>query len=80
MDVAATAHAARPHNDALAGTREVCDLPEGLHRLGIELTHDGAAGNPEDEVLAVPAVPPGTLAMRAARGAEMMLEAIVDER
>ena len=80
VDVALAARAAGAHDDALAGAREVGHLVERLHGLGVELGHDRAAGNAQHEVLAVLAVTPGALTVRAALGAEVVLEAIVDER
>ena len=80
VDVASAARAAGAHDDALPRSREVGDLVEGLHGVGVEFAHHGAAGNLEDEVLAVAAMPARALTMRATLGAEMMLEAIVDER
>ena len=80
VNVAAAAHAARAHHDAFARTGEVGDLPERLERLVVELGHHRARGHLEDEVLPVLAVLARALAVRAAGGAEVVLEAVVDER
>ena len=80
MDVSATAQATRGHYDLLAGLREVGNLEGGGHRLGVELTHDGAKRDAQDEVIAVATMLAGTLAVRSALGAEVVLEAVVDKR
>ena len=80
VDVALTARAAGTHDDTLAGMREVRDLIPGGHGLGGELGHNRAARNLENEVLAVTAVLTRSLAMGASLSAEVVLEAIVDER
>ena len=80
MGVAASSGAAGSDDDALPVMREVRDVEHDLLRVGVELADDGAHGDLEDQVLTVFAVTPGPLAVRAALGTEMMLEAVVDQR
>ena len=78
--VAEATAAAGGDDDALPRLREVGELADGLLRLGVELAHDRAQGDLEDEVGAVGAVALGALAVRAALGAEVVLVAVVDQR
>ena len=68
------------HDDALAIVHQVGNLEHRGLRLGIELTHHGAHGDFQNEVLAALAVAAGALTMCAALGAEVMLKAVVDQR
>ena len=80
VDVSATAQATRGHDDLLAGLCEVGDLEGGGHRLGVKLANDGAKRDAQDEVLAVATMLAGTLPVRSALSAEVVLEAVVDKR
>ena len=71
MRVSTTAGATRGDDDALPVMREVGDIEQDLLRLGVELAHDGAHRNLENQVLAVFAVAAGALAVRAALCAEI---------
>ena len=80
VDVSATTQATRGHDDLLAGLCEVGKLEGGGHRLGVKLANDGAKRDAQDEVLAVATMLAGTLPVRSALGAEVVLEAVVDKR
>ena len=80
MGVAPAAAAAGCDDDALAIMGEVGDLVRGLHGLRIDLSNDGTHGNLKDQILSVLSILASALAMRAALGAEMVLESVVDKR
>ncbi len=80
MDVAATAHAAVSHGDALAVVSEVGHKLAGfLGFLEVFVDH-GAHRHLEHQVGARGAVHATALAVRAALGLEVMLEAVIDQR
>ena len=68
------------HDNALAIVHQVGNLEHRGLRLGVELAHHGAHGNLQDQVLAALTVTTGTLPVRAAFGAEVMLKAVIDQR
>lgn len=78
--IAQTASTAGRHNDALAIMHQVGNLEHRGLRLGVELAHHGTHGNLENKVLAALTVTTGTLPVRAALGAEVMLKAVIDQR
>ena len=80
VDVAAAAHAALGHGDALAVVREVGDELARLLGLLEVLAHHRAHGHLEHKVLAGGAMHAAALAVRAALGLEVVLEAVLDER
>ena len=80
MHVSAAADAAERHGDALAVVREVGDeLARFLRFLEVLVDHR-AHGHLQDHVLAVGAAHARALAVRAAFGLEVVLEAVVDQR
>ena len=80
MDVAAAAHAAVSHGDALAVVSEVGhELAGFLGFLEVFVDH-GAHRHLEYQVGARGAVHAAALAVRAALGLEVMLEAVIDQR
>ena len=78
--VAQTAGTAGRHDDALAVVHQVGNLKHRGLRLGIELAHHGTHRDLENQVLAALAVTTGTLPVRAALGAKVMLKAVIDQR
>lgn len=78
--VAQTAGTAGRHDDALAVVHQVGNLEHRGLRLGIELAHHGTHRDLENQVLAALTVTTGTLPVRAALGAEVMLKAVIDQR
>ena len=68
------------HDDALAVVDQVGNLEHRGLRLGIELAHHGTHRDLENQVLAALTVTTGTLPVRAALGAEVMLKAVIDQR
>ena len=78
--IAQTAGATGRHDNALAVVHQVGNLEHRGLRLGVELAHHGAHGNLQDQVLAAFTVTTGTLPVRAALGAEVMLKAVIDQR
>ena len=80
VHVSAAADAAERHGDALAVVREVGDeLARFLRFLEVLVDHR-AHGHLQDHVLAVGAAHARALAVRAALGLEVVLEAVVDQR
>ena len=80
MHVSTAADAAERHGDALAVMREVGDeLARFLRFLEVLVDHR-AHGHLQDHVLAVGAAHARALAVRAALGLEVVLEAVVDQR
>lgn len=73
-------HPSRRDDDALARMREVGYIEGRLHRLGIELAHDGSERHTQHQVLPVAAMTTRTTAMSGTLRPEMVLEAVVDER
>ena len=59
---------------------EVGNLEHRGLRLGVELAHHGTHRDLENQVLAALTVTTGTLPVRAALGAEVMLKAVIDQR
>ena len=80
MRVAQATGTAGRHDNALAIMHQVGNLEHRGLRLGIELAYHGAHGNLQDQVLAALTVTTGTLPMRTALGAEVMLKAVIDQR
>ena len=80
VDVAAAAHAALGHGDAFAVVREVGDELAHFLRFFEILVDDRAHRHLEHKVLAGGSVHARALAVRAALGFEMVLEAVFDER
>ena len=80
VHVSAAADAAERHGDALAVVRKVGDkLARFLRFLEVLVDHR-AHGHLQDHVLAVGAAHARALAVRAALGLEVVLEAVVDQR
>ena len=71
---------ARGDDNAFAVVRKIGDVKKGFHGIWVELSHHGAHGNLEHKILTVSTVFARALAMGTALGAEVMLEAVVDER
>ena len=80
MRVAQTTGTAGRHDYALAIVYEVGNLEHRGLRLGVELAYHGTHGNLQDQILAAFTVTTGTLPVRAALGAEVMLKAVIDQR
>ena len=78
--VAQTTGTAGRHDYALAIVYEVGNLEHRGLRLGVELAYHGTHGNLQDQILAAFTVTTGTLPVRAALGAEVMLKAVIDQR
>ena len=68
------------HDDALAVVHQVGNLEHRCLRLGVKLAHHGAHRDLENQVLAALTVTTGTLPVRAALGAKVMLKAVIDQR
>ena len=68
------------HDNALAIMHQIGNLEHRGLRLGVELAHHGTHGNLKNKVLAALTVTTGTLPVRAAFGAEVMLKAVIDQR
>ena len=68
------------YDNALAIVHKIGNLEHRGLRLGVELAHDGAHGNLQDQVLAALAVAAGALTVRSALGTKVMLKAIIDQR
>ena len=80
VDVAAAAHAAVCHGDALAVVGEVGHELAGILGFLEVLVDHGAHRHLEHQVGARGAVHTAALAVRAALGLEVMLEAVIDQR
>ena len=78
--IAETTGATRGHDNALAIVHQIGNLEHRGLRLGVELAHHGAHRDLENQVLAALTVTTGTLPVRAALGAEVMLKAVIDQR
>ena len=68
------------HDNALAIVHQIGNLEHRGLRLGVELAHHSTHRNLQDQVLAALTVTTGTLPVRAALGAEVMLKAVIDQR
>ena len=79
MGIAQTAGTTGRHDDALAVVHQVGNLEHRCLRLGVELAHHSAHRDLENQVLAALTVTTGTLPVRAALGAEVMLKAVIDQ-
>ena len=80
MRIAASSGTAGSNNYALPVVCKVSDLIGGLHGLAIDLANHGSHGDLQDKVAAVLTVFTRTLAVGAALGTEMMLEAVINQR
>lgn len=78
--VARRRHRRAPRTTQLAIVNEVGNIEHRGLRLGIELAHHGTHRDLENQVLAALTVTTGTLPVRAALGAEVMLKAVIDQR
>ena len=79
MDVAASAHAAARHRDALAVMRKIGDELTRFFLLLRILADNGPHGNLQNQILAAGTMHARALAVRAALGLEMVLETILDK-
>ena len=77
--IAETTGATRGHDNALAIVHQIGNLEHRGLRLGIELAHHGTHRDLENQVLAALTVTTGTLPVRAALGAEVMLKAVINQ-
>ena len=79
VGIAQAAGATGRHDNALAIVHQIGNLEHRGLRLGIELAHHGTHRDLENQVLAALTVTTGTLPVRAALGAEVMLKAVIDQ-